>query len=42
MILGVTDLRPIYSSLRREVLANKYVQADEASLRVQDGEKPGA
>lgn len=35
-------LEPLYNSLRREVLANRYLQADETSLRVQDGEKPGA
>jgi len=35
-------LEPLYNSLRREVLANRYIQAEETSLRVQDGEKPGA
>jgi hypothetical protein len=34
-------LEPLYKSLRREALANRYLQADETSLRVQDGEKPG-
>ena len=35
-------LEPLYNSLRREVLANRYIQADETSLRVQDREKAGA
>jgi hypothetical protein len=42
----------LYNSLKREVLANKYLQADETTLRVRtsdeslisgsDGEKPEA
>ncbi len=35
-------LEPLYNSLKREVLANKYLQADETTIRVQDGEKQGA
>jgi transposase len=35
-------LEPLYSSLKREVLANAYLQADETSFRVQDGQKKGA
>ena len=35
-------LEPLYYSLKREVLANGYLQADETPFRVQDGEKKGA
>jgi transposase len=35
-------LLPLYNSLKREVLANRYLQADESPIRVQDHEKPGA
>jgi transposase len=36
------QLQPLYHSLRREVLANRYLQADETPIRVQDQEKKGA
>jgi transposase len=36
------QLEPLYASLRREVVANHYVQADETPIRVQDQEKKGA
>jgi hypothetical protein len=32
----------LYNSLKREVLANKYLQADETHIRVQDNEKQGS
>jgi len=35
-------LEPLYNSLKREVLANKYIQADETGIKVQDRDKPGA
>ncbi|MDJ1470322.1 IS66 family transposase [Xanthocytophaga flava] len=35
-------LGPLYNSLQREVLTNRYLQVEETGLRVQDGEKPGA
>jgi uncharacterized protein YggE len=35
-------LEPLYNSLKREVLANKYIQADETGIRVQYKQKPGA
>ncbi len=35
-------LEPLYKSLKQEVLANKYLQADETGIRVQDRDKPGA
>ena len=36
------QLEPLYQSLRREVLANGYLQADETAIRVQDQQKKGA
>lgn len=36
------QLEPLYHSLRREVLANRYLQADETPIRVQDPQKKGA
>lgn len=36
------QLEPLYNSLKREVLANKYIQADESPIKVQDSEKKGA
>jgi hypothetical protein len=32
----------LYNSLKREVLANKYIQADETGIKVQDKQKPGS
>jgi transposase len=36
------SLKPIYNSLRREVLANLYLQADETGIKVLQSEKKGA
>lgn len=36
------SLKPIYNALRREVLANLYLQADETGIKVLQNEKKGA
>ena len=38
----VALLMPLYVALKREVLALPYIQADETTLKVQDGAKPNA
>lgn len=35
-------LKPVYNALRREVLANLYLQADETTIKVLQSEKKGA
>jgi transposase len=35
-------LKPIYHALRREILANLYLQADETGIKVLESEKKGA
>ncbi len=35
-------LKPVYNALKREVLANLYLQADETSIKVLQSEKKGA
>lgn len=34
-------LQPLYKALKRELMQLKYLQADETTIKVQDGEKPG-
>ena len=37
----VTELLlPVYDALKEEVLSHQYLQADETTLKIQDGEKP--
>lgn len=39
---GCQALKPIYNALRREVLANLYLQGDETTIKVLQSEKKGA
>lgn len=39
---GCQILKPVYNALRREMLANLYLQADETSIKVLQSEKKGA
>lgn len=40
---GVVELlMPLYGELKREVLTHPYIQADETTIKVQDGEKQGS
>lgn len=39
---GCQVLEPVYNALKREVLANLYLQADETTMKVLESEKKGA
>lgn len=39
---GCQVLKPIYNALKREVLANLYLQGDETTIKVLESEKKGA
>jgi transposase len=39
---GCQVLKPVYHALRREILANLYLQADETGIKVLESEKKGA
>ena len=42
-IEGIVELlMPLYVALKREILLSPYLQLDETTLKVQDGEKPNA
>lgn len=34
-------LQPLYKALKRELMPLKYLQADETTIKIQDGEEPG-
>ena len=39
---GCQALKPVYNALKREVLANLYIQGDETTIKVLESEKKGA